>query len=243
MTTLTQTAVVSALPSKFVLSIEPTPDPNPAPSDTKPFAGVLACTGDSCTGNADAATGTGIDLTGKSGIFTLAAPTGSNQGSAYFNGIWFFDPNNTPFTPLNIPNAPAGWKWEGWVVKGSPISTGTFTNVTGLDSDQAGPEAGTNPGVSAAPPFPGQDFVVPPRDLSDGYTAVISLEPNPDDSAAPFFFKPLTKSIQNTTSGQAFAVAPFSNVIAVTVRLVSAASVLSASFGLAALLVVGIVIM
>ena len=61
---------------------------------------------------------------------------------------------------MKLPALPAGWLYEGWVAgtEGStaPISTGTFTSgdlvegiaagtladVTGSDSDQAGPTAG-----------------------------------------------------------------------------------------------------
>jgi hypothetical protein len=68
-----------------------------------------------------------------------------------------------------------------------PISTGRFTSVSGADSDGAGPSGGPND----APPFPGQDFVDPPIDLTAGYAAVISIEPEPDNSPAPFALKPL----------------------------------------------------
>lgn len=51
------------------------------------------------------------------------------------------------------------------------------------------------------PPFPGEDYLenAPagltfPTDLAGG-TAVISIEPFPDDSPAPFTFKPLVGSI------------------------------------------------
>jgi hypothetical protein len=40
------------------------------------------------------------------------------------------------------------------------------------------------------PPFPGQDFIDPPLDLV-GTTVVISVEPEPDNLAAPFAIKPL----------------------------------------------------
>eukprot|EP00178_Gracilaria_changii_P022518 TRINITY_DN6694_c0_g1_i2.p1 TRINITY_DN6694_c0_g1~~TRINITY_DN6694_c0_g1_i2.p1 ORF type:complete len:299 (-),score=22.01 TRINITY_DN6694_c0_g1_i2:193-1053(-) len=213
---LSQTVSVAnaATVSRFVLSIEPVPDPDPAPSATKPFAGDVTCSGLMCTASATATAGTGVDLATSSGQFFLAAPTGSGQGATFENGIWFF---TRPSTPMNIPSAPSGWRWEGWVVRnGMPISTGTFVSPSGSDSDGAGPNAGTMPGASAAPPFPGQDYVLPPRNLTDGYSVVISLEPNPDDSTAPFTFKPLSKSIANTNMEQDFVVTPFSNRIGVT---------------------------
>ena len=67
-----------------------------------------------------------------------------------------------------------------------PISTGRFTSASGEDSDGTGPDAGPEPG----PPFPGQDFVDPAIDLT-GYVAVISVEPEPDNSMGPFTLKPL----------------------------------------------------
>ena len=68
-----------------------------------------------------------------------------------------------------------------------PISTGRFTMASGADSDGAGPTSGPE----EFPPFPGQDFVSPPIDLTSGYAAVISVEPEPDNSPAPFVLKPL----------------------------------------------------
>jgi hypothetical protein len=60
--------------------------------------------------------------------------------------------------------------------------------ASGVDSDGAG---GALAGNDPAPPFPGQDFINPLRTLTGGYAAVISIEPEPDDSAAPFALKPL----------------------------------------------------
>ena len=41
-----------------------------------------------------------------------------------------------------------------------------------------------------APPFPGQDFI-DPATVIVGMAAVISVEPEDDDSPAPFVLKPL----------------------------------------------------
>ena len=68
-----------------------------------------------------------------------------------------------------------------------PISTGTFRTADGADSDMAGAYAGPDD----SPPFPGQDFIEPAMDLSSGFAAVISVEPVPDNSPAPFAIKPL----------------------------------------------------
>ncbi|MEZ4687512.1 MAG: hypothetical protein R3B47_16035 [Bacteroidia bacterium] len=63
--------------------------------------------------------------------------------------------------------------------------------------DEAAPFSGSNPG----PTFPGEDLLVnAPAGLSfpvdlRGKTAVISIEPSPDNSSAPFALKPLVGNI------------------------------------------------
>lgn len=169
----------------FVLTIEPSPDTDPAPSAVHVLGGdMLDGTADLST---DHAAALGDDFGGASGSYILSAPSGG--GSApYENGIWWLDPSAGPGPSLNLPALPEGWMYEGWVVGAEgPISTGRFLTPDGADSDGAGPDAGPDP----APPFPGQDFVDLARDLTDGYAAVISIEPEPDNSADPFAFKPL----------------------------------------------------
>jgi hypothetical protein len=91
---------------------------------------------------------------------------------------------------------PDGWAYEGWaVIGGTPVSTGRFTSVDAVDL--ADPFSGTEGG----PPFPGEDFLVNapsgmvfPTDLA-GATAVISIEPDPDDGPGPFTLKPLVGMI------------------------------------------------
>ena len=70
-----------------------------------------------------------------------------------------------------------------------------------IDSSRtgAGPDAGPEPG----PAFPGQDFVVyqggPVLDLASGdFAAVISIEPVPDTSPAPFPARMTGPSISGT---------------------------------------------
>ena len=72
----------------------------------------------------------------------------------------------------------------------------------------------SNPPFSPAggPPFPGEDFLLNaptgftfPVDLTTagtagGATVVVSIEPFPDDSAAPFTLKPLVKQIPTGTA-------------------------------------------
>ena len=89
-----------------------------------------------------------------------------------------------------------GWKYEGWVVvDGTPVTSGKFTDVA--MADESAPYSGSMSG----PPFPGEDYLMNapmgltfPTDLA-GQTAVISVEPEPDDTEAPFTLKPLTGMI------------------------------------------------
>jgi hypothetical protein len=91
---------------------------------------------------------------------------------------------------------PAGWKYEGWtVIDGQPVTSGKFTAVGEIDEDD--PFSSTMDG----PPFPGEDYLLNapsgltfPTDLSEG-TAVISIEPDPDNSPGPFTLKPLVGGI------------------------------------------------
>jgi hypothetical protein len=94
-----------------------------------------------------------------------------------------------PAPSLELPALPDGWIYEGWVATDDgPISTGRFASPDDADLDDAGPTAGPDPG----PPFPGQDFIDPPLVLNDGgVRAVITVEPEPDPSAAPFPLRPL----------------------------------------------------
>jgi hypothetical protein len=136
----------------------------------------------------------GNDFTNAAGKFFLATPT--NPGTDD-QGIWWINPSSGSMQAgLGLPTLPAGWVYEGWVVvDGKPTTTGRFTSVTGADSDGAGPTKG----AGAAPLFPGQDFINPAKKLPGGM-AVISIEPEPDNSAAPFLLKPLlTNPISNAT--------------------------------------------
>eukprot|EP00028_Trichosphaerium_sp_Am-I-7-wt_P011916 CAMPEP_0168517650 /NCGR_PEP_ID=MMETSP0405-20121227/6183_1 /TAXON_ID=498012 /ORGANISM="Trichosphaerium sp, Strain Am-I-7 wt" /LENGTH=270 /DNA_ID=CAMNT_0008537711 /DNA_START=360 /DNA_END=1172 /DNA_ORIENTATION=- len=136
------------------------------------------------------------------GTFFLATPTSGNDTTDECNGIWFFNATG-PSASLNLPTPPTGWQYEGWVVDISdpqnpmPMSTGTFTDPAGPDSDGAGPYAGPD----SAPMYPGQDYVMTvTKDLCEDYMAVITIEPNPDRNPdTPFFLKPLSAAIMNIT--------------------------------------------
>ncbi len=174
----------------FVLSIEEVPDPSPAPSDTK----ILA--GDFSGNSASVTTGIVGDFSSASGVYILATPTdGGNTHED--SGVWFLDNSSgSAAVGLSLPALDAGWKYEGWaVIDGTPVSTGTFT-----DPDAADDNAATSPFKGAmgnGPDYPGEDFLqnAPgtltfPTSLKGG-TIVISVEPSPDNSSAPFTLKPL----------------------------------------------------
>jgi len=123
--------------STFVLTIEPSPDSDPAPSDTHVLAGDFSGNTASLTVGHGAALGN--DFSSSAGTYILATPTDdvdTNEDS----GVWFLDNSS-----------------------GSPMA--------GLD----------------------------PASLLGG-TAVISIEPSPDNSTAPFTFKPLVHNIPSNAA-------------------------------------------
>jgi len=189
--TVESTDLASA--STFVLTIEPSPDPDPAPSDVHILAGDFSGTSAELTIDHPAALSQ--DFAQSAGTYILATPTDGMDNNEK-SGIWFLDPMAGPGAGLTLPDLPAGWAYEGWAVQnGTPLSTGTFTNVSGADSFSG------FSGMQGSPPFPGEDFVANapmgmtfPLDLSGG-TAVISIEPVPDNSPAPFLLKPLVGGI------------------------------------------------
>jgi len=181
------TPAMAAAATAWVLTIEPDPDPDPGPAETKLLGGDFVGEMASLTVSHAAALGT--DFTSATGSFILATPT-SSVATDDNRGIWWLDPV-AGMSSLNLPTLPPGWAYEGWVVTGSgPRSTGRFTDPGAADSDMAGPDKGPD---SDGPPFPGQDYVDPALDLV-GLTAVISVEPSPDDSPDPFTLKPLVAS-------------------------------------------------
>lgn len=176
---------VLAMASKFVLTIEPVPDPDPAPTATHYLAGDFLGSDASLTVADPAALGT--NFLGSTGSFILETPSTASNHSDYAAGIWWLDPSAGPGASLQLPTLPPGWVFEGWVVgPGGPVTTGYFIHPAGADSDLGGPTAGADP----TPPFPGQDFINPPMNLV-GHAAVITIEPMPDNSPAPFTLKPL----------------------------------------------------
>lgn len=189
-TTFTVDATDLQNAAAFVLTIEPNPDSDPNPSSVHILGGDFSGNSSSLSISHGAALGN--DFSGSTGVYILATPTnGSNTDEN--SGIWFLNlSSGTPAQGLFLPTLPDGWKYEGWtVINGTPVSTGTFTSATVVDD--ADPYSSTMPG----PPFPGEDFLLNapsgltfPTDISGG-TAVISIEPFPDNSPAPFTLKPL----------------------------------------------------
>lgn len=179
--------------TKFVLSIEPANDTDPAPSNTKYLVGDFS--GNTATVNA----GIVGDFSAATGKYLIASPSSMSMMDP-FAGVWFINGANGS-SGLSLPTLDAGWKYEGWVVKnGTVLSTGKFSNPAIAD------ESGIYSGTLASPPFPGEDFiqnapagVTFPWDLSSA-TLVISIEPVPDNSPMPFTLKPLSHNISATPS-------------------------------------------
>ena len=178
----------------FILTIEPSPDPSPNPSDVHILAGDFS--GNNASLSVGHGAALGDDFSNISGKYILATPTDGNDQDEN-SGLWFLDlSSGSPAVGLDLPTLPAGWKYEGWaVIDGSPVTTGTFTSLT--SADDSAPFSGS----AGGPPFPGEDFLVNapmgltfPTDLA-GKTAVISIEPDPDNSPNPFTLKPLVKMI------------------------------------------------
>ena len=178
----------------FILTIEPAVGDDPAPSDVHILAGDFS--GNSGMMKVSDAKALGNDFMDIAGKYILATPTNSDPNDEY-SGVWFLDNSSgSPAAGLNLPTLPAGWQYEGWVVvNGKPVTTGTFTSVTGADMFNG------YSGSLANPPFPGEDLLqnAPtgltfPVDIRGGKVA-ISIEPIPDNSPAPFLLKPLLADV------------------------------------------------
>ncbi|WP_406684471.1 anti-sigma factor [Seonamhaeicola sp. MEBiC1930] len=179
----------------FVLSIEPAIDPDPSPAATKILAGDFS--GDEANVSSNGIVG---DFSTSSGKYILATPTDADDTNEA-SGVWFLDNSSgSAVAGLDLPTLPDGWKYEGWVVfDGTPITTGTFTAIDAADDNAATSifkgDAGNGPA------YPGEDYLqnAPvgltfPTDLK-GKTIVVSVEPDPDNSAAPFTLKPLAHMV------------------------------------------------
>ncbi|WP_353779538.1 anti-sigma factor [Winogradskyella sp. 3972H.M.0a.05] len=180
----------------FVLTIEPTVDPDPGPAATKILSGDFS--GSSATVNSNAQV---ADFSTADGKYILATPTDGGNDTDEYSGVWFLDNSSgTAVTGLTLPALQAGWAYEGWaVIDGTPVSTGTFTDPSIADDNAA--TSSFKGDVNNGPNYPGEDFLqnAPagltfPTDLR-GMTVVITVEPVPDNSPAPFTFKPLAHMV------------------------------------------------
>ncbi len=189
--------------STYVVTIEPSPDSDPLPSDIKILAGDFS--GDEASVSISHTAALGTDFTGASGDYILATPTDGDPNADETSGVWWLNPA-VPAASLILPELPAkGWEYEGWaVIDGTPVSTGRFTAV-----DAADDFAGYSGSAADAPPFPGEDFLMNapdgvtfPTDLSGG-VVVISVEPSPDNSADPFVLKPLVGMVPTGAAAHA----------------------------------------
>ena len=182
--------------SDFVLTIEPAVGDDPAPADAKPLGGAITNCVAELTHAHPAALGD--DFSTAAGQFIIATPTTADDATDDYSGVWFIEvTDDGPVAGLDLPTLPAGWVYEGWaVIDGVPVSTGRFVDATMPD------DFGGFSGPDANPPFPGEDFIVNapdgltfPTNLTEGGTIVLSIEPEDDDSPAPFAFKPLAASV------------------------------------------------
>lgn len=181
----------------FILSIEPSNDTDPTPSDLKIISGTFS--GDSAMVNTNEMIG---DFSNSSGTFFLRTPTdemagaGNNMNDEF--GVWFgdIDQGMPPVANFNLPMLDASkWVYEGWVVvNGTPLSTGRFSAFDMQDDfnefSQVDGKAGPN--------LPGEDFFInPPMGVMFSLDVrnkmiVISVEPAMNDTPEPFLLKPLT---------------------------------------------------
>jgi hypothetical protein len=188
-----------SLATAFVITLEPAGDMDIIPSDVKLMGGTIEDGAAVLSVAHEAAFGT--DFADAMGRFILATPT-DGPDTNETSGIWWVDLSRDPPGPgLDLPPLPASWVYEGWVVFGDvPVSTGRFTAVD--EADDFDGFSGAEPG----PPFPGEDFLTNapaglefPTDLSETI-AVITIEPEPDDSPGPFQLKPLVHQIRESAA-------------------------------------------
>jgi hypothetical protein len=178
----------------IVITIEPAGDADEIPTATHYFAGAVTSLNAALTVSAPEALNN--TFSSALGSYVLATPT-DGDGNNEKSGVWFLSlATGSPTAGLTLPTLPAGWAYEGWaLIGGQPVTTGRFLAATG--ADMAAPYSG----AMGAPGFPGEDFLLSapagltfPTDLAGGM-AVISIEPQPDDSPAPFALKPLVAAI------------------------------------------------
>lgn len=150
------------------------------------------------------ATGDSLSKPGRSGLYILYTP--SNNGVECEKGIWMTDENGNPSLPDVQLNPGGGWRFRGWVrnkLTNEHFTTGSFYNPAASDSDEAGPCAGTLPGLNG----PGQDWIsmgcANVTNLRDGnYEVFVVLEPRYRDfNLPPFNLKVYWQSVISPSLG------------------------------------------
>lgn len=181
--------------STFVLTIEPAVGDDPSPSSVHILGGDFQSDMSQLTIDHSAAFG--MDFSNVAGKYILATPTDGTMDDEN-SGIWFLDlSQGSPNVGLTLEDLPEGWRYEGWtVINGMPVTSGKFDVVDDKDDFD-----GFSSQVASGPPFPGEDYLFNapagldfPTNLAGG-TAVISIEPVPDNSPSPFLLKPLVGAI------------------------------------------------
>lgn len=134
----------------------------------------------------------GTDFSTAYGTFRLDTPT-TTRTTDFDQGIWWYDlVGDEPVQSLFLPALPSGWTYEGWVIGGDqPLSIGKFPDPARFDSDLAGAVASDD---LTAPLFPGQDYISAPE-LIPGFSALVTVEPQPDNSPDPFDFEILIDQV------------------------------------------------
>ena len=184
--------------TSFFITIEGASENDNTPSDRRLLGGDIS--GSAANLSVAHVNGLGRDLTTAQGKYLLATPT-DGMNTNELSGVWFNQPGAAG-PALVLPALTEGWEYEGWVrINGKLVSTGKFASVTGAD------KSNQYSGTGAAPPFPGEDFLINapsgltfPTNLS-GQELMITIEPVPDNDADdPFFLTPLRATIQTNAS-------------------------------------------
>ncbi|MFN0150287.1 MAG: hypothetical protein ACKVU1_06185 [bacterium] len=202
--------------TEFFISLEPGDDTSALPAPTRILGGAFS--GASANLSVSHPRALGVSYSTADGSYFLNTPTTEtvkdfNRGIVFTLSDCAAGARDASATIAALPELPAaGWSYEGWVTRptqGGVIaySTGRFSDLCDFDSDRAGQGAGrfgsdeNGDGLGDGLAFPAQDFVdssgsIPPLVLdAGGFSAAVSLEPEPDNSAAPFFLTVLDAPI------------------------------------------------
>lgn len=142
-----------------------------------------------------------FDFASARGTYLLNAVS-VEQTSPSASGIWFInkDEQGQLIAGLDLPDLPAGWSYQGWVVINSvSLSTGKFISNKGTDQT-----ATYYNSAQGGYPFPGEDFITnPPQGLSfpldlSGKEIYITLHPPlPENCPAPYSAKLFAATVPN----------------------------------------------